>query len=222
MTDSFPREVRPEILDSLPEDHPDALGNRRDLRTINALMGNVRWFRRVLPGRLREGEAGLELGPGDGILGARLRRSGRLPAAVRVDGLDFWKRPKIWPSSWQWHREDLLDFTGYDRYRFFLGNLIFHQFEDAQLAELGARLRRGARLIAACEPCRRTLHLRQFQLLKPLGMNRVSRHDGQVSIRAGFRDDELPRLLGLSPDTWEIRCSTTLLGAYRMLAVRRC
>jgi hypothetical protein len=51
--------------------------------------------------------------------------------------------------------------------------------------------------------------------------NHVTRHDAHVSIAAGFRADELPRILGLEPSDWDCRCTTTVLGAYRLVAVRR-
>jgi hypothetical protein len=41
----------------------------------------------------------------------------------------------------------------------------------------------------------------------------------QVSIRAGFRAQELPEQLGLGKD-WEVTVQETLFGAYRMIARR--
>ncbi len=215
------REVQPEILDSLPQDHPDALGNRRDLRLINFLMGNFRWIGRNLAKVVNPTDTGLEIGAGDGWLGHHLGKRNRLPATVRIDGLDLWQRPSLWPESWGWRREDITAFSDFGRYNFVLANLILHQFEDRELREIGRRLRNGPRLILACEPRRHPLHLKQFQLLKPFRLNRVSWHDGEVSIRAGFRDNELPRLLGLEEDRWKIRCRNSFLGACRMVAVRR-
>ncbi len=77
------RILQAELLDSLPHDHPDALHNRRDLRVINRVMGNYRWFARTLPALLRPGEAALEVGAGDGTLGLQLaaRRHSRSTAA---------------------------------------------------------------------------------------------------------------------------------------------
>lgn len=211
------RTLQPELLDSLPPDHPDAVHNRRDLQVINRVMGNHPWFARTLPPLLRPGETILELGAGTGELGLRLARRG-----MAVDGLDLWPRPAEWPRARAWHTHDLRTFAGYGAYPVVIGNLIFHQFSDEELAVLGAKLRRHARVILACEPARRRLSQTCYKLLGPLiGANHVSLHDGHVSIAAGFCGDELPRALGLDPAHWQCRCRTTALGAYRMIAIRQ-
>lgn len=211
------RILQPELLDSLPHDHPDALHNRRDLRLTNRIIGNHRWFARTLPNLLRPGEVALELGAGTGELGQRL-----LGAGAEVDGLDVWPRPATWPPARKWHAADLRAFPGYAKYRVIVGNLIFHQFSDAELGALGEKIRPGARVILACEPLRRRLSQVLYRTLGPwFGANHVSLHDAHVSIAAGFCGDELPRALGLGPPAWQVQCTTTLLGAYRMVAVRR-
>jgi hypothetical protein len=211
------RTLEPEILDSLPPDHPDALHNRRDLRVINRVMGNHRWFHRTLPALIRPGEAVLEVGAGTGELGVRLAAAG-----IPVDGLDLWPRPAGWPVPGAWYNTDLRTFARYADYPVVIGNLIFHQFSADDLATLGAALRSRARVIAACEPLRRRQSQSLYALLAPLlGANYVSRHDGHVSIAAGFCEAELPALLGLEPAQWDCRCSITVRGAYRMVAIRR-
>ncbi len=211
------RTLQPELLDSLPPDHPDALHNRRDLRLTNRIVGNYRWIGRVLPPRLHAGERALEIGAGTGDLGLALA-----PRGLALDGLDLWPRPASWPPSQAWHRADLREFDGYDRYAAIVGNLIFHQFSDADLAALGEKFKATARVVVACEPQRRRLSQFLFRTLGPLlGANHVSLHDAHVSIGAGFREDELPVALGLTAPAWDVRCSTTLLGAYRMVAIRR-
>jgi hypothetical protein len=210
------RTLQPELLDSLPHDHPDALHNRRDLRLTNAVVGNPRWFARILPALLRPGEVALELGAGTGELGAVLRKTG-----VAVDGLDLWGRPAAWPPERQWHAADLRTFCGYAAYPVIIANLVLHQFPDEELRSLGARWQ-TARVIVASEPARRRVSQVLYRALAPLlGANHVSLHDAHVSIAAGFRRDELPCLLGLDPLTWAIRCRVTWLGIYRMVAVRR-
>lgn len=210
------RTLQPELLDSLPPDHPDALQNRRDLRLTNLVIGNYRWLKRCVPPLLREPETLLEIGAGTGELGIRLAQAG-----ARVAGLDLWPRPAAWPAGAPWHREDLRTFAGYPEYPVIIGNLIFHQFSDAELGALGARLQR-ARVIVACEPFRRRISQVLYRAFAPLfGANHVSLHDAHVSIAAGFRGDELPQRLGLDPREWRIQCQSTLLGTYRMIAVRR-
>ena len=211
------RTLQPELLDSLPPAHPDALHNRRDLRLTNLIMGNHRWLARTLRTALLPREPTLELGAGTGELAARLAQN-QIPA----DALDLWPRPDSFPPARTWHRADLLTFDGYAPYSAIVGNLIFHQFSAPDLAALGAKLRPTARLIIACEPARRRLSQTLFATFAPLlGANHVSLHDARVSIAAGFRDDELPLTLGLAAPEWDCHCFTTTLGAYRMVATRR-
>ena len=211
------RIVQSEILDSLPHDHPDARRNRRDLRVINVLMGNHRWLVRTLAEYAAPVESVLEVGAGTGELAFRLRRRG-----WAVDGLDTWPAPALWPSEARWHRADLRTFCGFGDYNVICGNLIFHQFTDAELAAIGRRLQANARLILACEPERRQKSQQLYRFVAPLfGANHVSRHDGHVSIAAGFQNDELPRLLCLDPGQWSWQCSSTSTGANRTIAWRR-
>jgi SAM-dependent methyltransferase len=205
------------LLDSLPPQHPDALHNRRDLRLTNRIMGNYRWLLRTLPPLLRPGESVLELGAGTGELALSLQAAG-----TPVDGLDLWPTPENWPAARSWHRADIRTFPNYDRYAAVFGNLIFHQFTDGELAELGQKLRATARLILACEPARWRKSQWLYRLLGPLfGANQVSLHDAHVSIGAGFRGEELPLALGLDPAEWTWQCHTTGFGAYHMVATRR-
>src|SRR5262245_54351323 len=204
------RTLEPEWLDSLPHDHPDALHNRRDLRLTNAVLGNHRWIEQTLRRARDSVQPMLEIGAGVGDLGRRLERRG-----IAVAGLDLWPRPPDWPDGNAWHRADLKNFEGYAAYPVIVGNLIFHQFSDPELAELGRTLQRSARLIVASEPARWRRSQILFRAIAPLfGANHVSLHDAHVSIAAGFRNHELPRALGLDSREWQIRCHATLLGAY--------
>lgn len=213
---SMERSLEPELLDALPPTHPDALHNRRDLRLTNIAMRNYAWFARTLPPRVRAGERVLELGAGTGELGLRLAGHGLV-----VDALDLWPRPGGWPRAQAWHQADLRTFTGWNDYAVVIGNLIFHQFDEAELIALGTRIA-GARLIVLCEPMRRRTSQWLYRLVAPLlGANHVTLHDAHVSIAAGFLADELPRALGLNGATWDVQCDTTWLGAYRMIAQRR-
>jgi hypothetical protein len=211
------RILEPEVLDSLAPSDPDALHSRRDLRLTNRIMGNYRWLARTLRPVLRPGEVALELGAGTGELGQQLVARG-----IAADGLDRWPRPENWPANRAWHVADLRTFDGYAGYPVIFGNLIFHHFDEAELAALGEILQRHARAIIACEPARRRSSQKLFAAVAPLfRANPVTLHDARVSIAAGFIGDELPKCLRLPPSAWQWRCRATLLGAYQMVAIRR-
>jgi len=211
------RSCGPELLDALAHDHPDAVHSRRDLRSVNAFMGNRRWFAATLPGLVLPGERVLEIGAGTGELGLALNAR-----AIPVDGLDLCPRPPAWPADRAWHQADLRGFQGYGAYPVVIGNLIFHQFTDEELSALGAELRRSARVFLASEPRRRRLSQTLMAALAPLlGANPVTLHDARVSIGAGFVDEELPARLGMDDGNWDISCTLTALGASRVVAVRR-
>ena len=211
------RMLQPELLDGLPSNHPAALHSRRDLRLVNRVMGNFRWFTRTLAPLLHTHEPVLELGAGSGELGVTLQSY-----EIRLDGLDRSPRPVAWLPARVWHQTDLVTFPDYAAYPVVIGNLIFHHFSAPELTALGAKLCAHARLIVACEPARRRIFQILFATFAPLlGANYVTRHDARVSIAAGFRGDELPRALGLDPTLWECRVTTSFLGAYRLVALRR-
>ncbi|MFA6962464.1 MAG: methyltransferase domain-containing protein [Opitutaceae bacterium] len=211
------RRLEPEILDSLPPAHPDALKSRRDLRVINRVMGNARWFRSALASHVRPGERVLELGSGTGELARSLR-----PVAPLIDSIDRVPTPPAWPASARWHQADICDFAGWNEYPVVIGNLILHHFTDEALAKLGAALRPHARLLVFSEPTRKRFNQRFWDFITPLvGAHPVTQHDGSVSIAAGFRADELPLALGLDPQLWQWRITSSCLGAYRVIAERR-
>ena len=214
----MPRVLRPEILDSLPPGSPEAVASRRDLVRINRFMGNQDWFTKTVPRLARPGERALELGAGDGALALALAGAG-LPA----DALVQIPPPAAWPAAARWHVADLRAFAGWDAYPVVLGNLILHHLDDGALAALGTRLDRHARVLVFNEPVR---HWR-CRLLWAIGSrlhgaSAVTRHDGRVSIAAGFHGDELARALRLDPARWDCQVSIRLgIGTYRLVAVRR-
>jgi hypothetical protein len=75
-----------------------------------------------------------------------------------------------------------------------IANLFLHHFDDRQLSELLDRASQQTRRFIACEPLRSTVALAGVSLLGLLGCNGVTRHDGRISVRAGFRDRELSHL----------------------------
>jgi hypothetical protein len=216
----MPRVLVPELLDSLPHDHPDAIASRRDLRRINALMGNFRWLQMQLT-RCDDGRGPiLEIGAGDGGLMRRICAAAP-DLAPRCHALDLAPRPASWPAGATWHQTDLWSDEAADCLggaEIVLANLVLHHFDNEDLARLGARLMR-CRVLLACEPCRREFHVWQGRLLYPL-LNRVTRHDMVVSIRGGFRGRELAA--GLGPGFAGAECAVveTLRGACRCQITR--
>lgn len=214
------RIVRPELLDSLPPDGRAALANRRDLRLINRLLGNWRWLAQQLVRWVRPGDRVLEAGAGDGALGRYLWR--RVPAvrSGEYTGLDWRRdRPDGWPAAWAWHRGDLLAQVFDPPPRVLLVNFLLHQFEDDQLQGLGARLA-DVPVWLICEPMRGRRGLVGLALLRPLGLHPVSWADGRTSIRAGFRGQELVRLLD-GPGARISATRDTILGSHRIVSARR-
>jgi hypothetical protein len=210
------RTLRPELLDSLDPDDPGARHSRRDLRIVNRIIGNEKWFLDVLRSKLKPGERVLELGSGTGEIAMALSAAG-----IAIDGLDLCPRPPRWPRQSEWYRADIRSFSKYAEYSAVLANLTLHHFNSDELAALGVKLA-GTRLIVASEPARRRRSQLMFGVFGPLlGANRITLHDARVSIAAGFLGDELPHALGLAADRWNWRCEMSLLGAHRMIARRR-
>ncbi len=201
------RLVKPELLDGLPPDDPLAVGSRKDLRRLNAWMGNARAMARAVGSLLREPPRCLiELGAGDGNFLYLVARHlhGRWPEtrAVLLDRL-----PAVSPETHRrfaelgWPVEtvtsDVFDWLKQPRAtdgELLVANLFLHHFPGAQLAELFSHAAQGARGFVAIEPRRSPWALAFSRLVGLLGCNRVTRHDASVSVRAGFTGSELSQL----------------------------
>ena len=214
---SRPETLPAEWLDSLPSDAPEAQASRRDLRVFNRLLGTEEWVATLASNALRPGERVLELGAGDGALAGRMLAKG-LP----WDALDLAPEPRDWPEGGDWFQADALSFGYMAVHAVVVANLVLHHFDEGQLGRLGARIRANARVILVSDLERSGWRAALFPwLCRLIKAHEVSRHDGALSIRAGFRRDELPRALGLSRATWSWKIQSTLAGAYRLVAIRR-
>jgi hypothetical protein len=212
------RIIEPEILDSLPPDDPTALRNRREIILLGRLSGTYRRAASLLKRHHLPGDRVLELGCGCGELGRAYRRLHR--EETHYTGLDVIDRPHDWPEPWHWRQTDLLAFDRYNDHNVLVGNFILHQFEDHALSGLFTRIRDHYRLMIFCETSRHRLHMWQLRLASLLGLHPVTRHDGRLSIRGGFRKGELPAVAGLDRAQWHIKDGTTWLGCYWMIARR--
>lgn len=210
------RVVIPELLDHLPADDPEALRSRRDLRRINFLMGNERWVEATVCELPSIADKGIvEIGAGDGILCGKL--AGRFPHAP-VAAYDLAPRPDTLNARVVWHRGDIFEMPAPDQGGVLVANLFLHHFEAETLTELGRWLTNFEALVIN-EPDRSRLPHFLGGLMHPW-INRVTRHDMHVSIKAGFAAGEITRCLGLGESDWSIRETSTWRGARRVVALR--
>jgi trans-aconitate methyltransferase len=158
----------------------------------------------------------IEIGAGEGDLCCKI--SITLPSST-VTGLDLIQRAGNLPKNIKWNSGDFFQTLPKIDADACVGSLILHHFSDEALRDLGARLQ-SFRSLTFCEPLRSRLPLFLSKLSYPF-LSEVTRHDMPASIRAGFRPDELPALLGLNSKNWHIRESSHWRGALRLVASRR-
>jgi hypothetical protein len=202
------RIVLPELLDVLPPQDQSALRSRRDLRRLNTWMGHPRIMARLLKDHLPDPNARhlVELGAGDGhfLLSVARRLQGQWPRAqaTLVDRLDVldpqtmgqfnrldWKvRAEIAEAS-EWLRQ-----SSPNAVEAVMSNLFLHQFQTETLAGLLRLVARSARVVIALEPRRLGLSRLCVPLMWLIGCGPVTRHDGRISVRAGFAGSELSAL----------------------------
>jgi len=201
------RRIEPELLDQLSTDDPKAVGSRRDLARVNALMFQPRIMAGLLrasapPGPIRM----LEIGAGDGafsfavarLLG-RTRRGSTLLMLDQVDLLTSRRRAQFAQRGWEVETvtADLFAWIAEPRTASFdvvSANLFLHHFTDAKLAELFSVASALAPSFVATEPHRNRFALACTALLRAVGANSVTLHDSAASVRAGFRAGELSTL----------------------------
>jgi len=225
--------LAPELLDELPAHDPRAQRSRRDLRRINAWMGNARLAatclapvaRRTPPRRI------VDLGAGDGTFLLRLTQlmpdlasgtelvlvdQGNAVDERVLTGLrDRGFHPRVEQAdAWAWLRE-LPTKSG----TWVLANLFLHHFTASHLRAALATLSERTDLCCACEPRRAAWPLMASRLLWFIGANAVTRHDAVVSVRAGFAGQELSALWPGNTD-WHLREHRTGLFSHLFLAQR--
>lgn len=203
----------PEILDGLSVEDERAIRSRKELRLINRLMGNWRWIAGELTASPWRDRTILELGAGDGAMACKF-----LSSETRYRGMDRAARPSAFPAHWGWEQGDVLG--GRLEGELLVANLFLHHLSDEELGRLGAAVSAETVALFFCEPYRHRVHRWQGMLLYPFGLSEVTRHDMQVSIRAGFRFGELAALLGLDSRDWQIVEKRSFLGGLRFRAVR--
>ena len=202
------RVVRPEILDELPVTDLRAVRSRRDLRWINAVLGNERWCEKQLIES--GGSSVVELGAGEGKLSERLSQH------ASVTALDLAPRPQELVQEVTWLQGDLFDLAPRLEGDVLVASLFLHHFETGDLARLAEDVL-GFQTLIFCEPWRVRWGHAFGSLWRPL-MNDVTWHDMHVSIDAGFVPGELPQIFGSS---WKWTESTDWRGSLRTVGRRR-
>jgi hypothetical protein len=202
------RLVETEWLDALRPEDPAAVGSRRDLRWLNAWMGNARIVARVLREcyRVRVPDVLVELGAGDGWflwrvlrgvgLGANKtqvvlvdRQAAVTPQALNAFRTSGWRIEVAQADAFDW-----LQSCTDQRRRVIIANLFLHHFTDAQIAELFRSIAGRAHALVAVEPRRSLGSLVSSRLVGLIGCNRTTQHDAPASVRAGFTGSELSSL----------------------------
>jgi len=219
------RIVKPETLDTLPPDDPGALRSRRDLRRINAWMGNVG----IMAATLKENYSGApkqitELGAGDGNFLLQVAQASRL-RGLNATLLDLQKNVPAQTlaefSKCGWRAEavvaDVFDWPQMET-EVVVANLFLHHFEDGELRELFRTIAARAKLFIAVEPHRFHFPFPCAQILRLIGCGKITRHDAEASIAAGFVRKEISALW---PDKTGWRLAERRAGLFSHLFVAR-
>ncbi len=190
--------------------------SRRDLRRINLLMGNERWICRTLRRFPEAAERGIvEIGAGDGVLCGMLVR---LFPHARVAAYDLAPPPADLAARVEWRQGDVFAMPAPEPGGVLVASLFLHHFEGESLTAL-SRWFRDFDVLVFNEPDRARLPHFLGALMHPW-INRVTRHDMHVSIRAGFAAGEIFRLCGLDPGRWQVEETSTWRGARRVIGWR--
>jgi SAM-dependent methyltransferase len=224
--------VEPETLDNLGEDDPRAIRSRRDLQRINRIMGNVQILDSLLHRCLEPPPSRIaELGSGDGSL---LLRLARRRGAWRDVSLCLVDRQDVVPDSTRAAFADLgwalrtatmdvfawLELEDHPRYDLIIANLFAHHFEGPALSRLLQAVAQMTDCFVACEPRRTRVALWGSHLVGIVGANAVTRRDAVLSVRAGFRDQELTALWP-NDGSWQLNEMRAGLFSHAFAATRR-
>ena len=232
----MPRRVEAEWLDVMPACDPRAIRSRQDLRVVNRLLRSTRTVVSALDSLVDPAQPLhlVELGAGDGSLMLQLaqRRSAQW-RDVKVTLLDRhplissgtlaalqacgWRVEIVEADVFRWLAQPVVPAEA-----IILSNLFVHHFEGAELDRLLVGIARKAKAFVCCEPRRSGVALTGSYLLGAIGCNEVTRHDAVLSVRAGFRDDELssrwPKFAN-SGEAWQL--SETAAGMFSHCFIAR-
>jgi SAM-dependent methyltransferase len=229
-----PRCVRPEILDDLAPEDPQALRSRRDLRRVHRAMRSVSALNQALL-RLRlaaRPQSILELGAGDGSLLLRFAAalSPRWPA-VQLTLLD--RQPIVSSATVESYRrlgwdvktvcEDVLAWarrSALETCDLCVATLFLHHFQESELRELLRGVAARSRAFIAIEPRREMLAKVGSRLVGLLGTNAVTREDAVKSVDAGFTGQEITAAWPSTEEPWWMQEFRVLPFSHGFIAAR--
>lgn len=223
------RHIEAEWLDVLPAQDERALRSRRDLQRLNIVMRQPALMAEAL---LKNASAPprviVDLAGGDGSfmlrVAQRLFVHWRDVRVLSVDrGAAVADNVQAGYRALGWRIEPvttgIFDFLQTaERADIITVNLFLHHLLERDLRVLFAAIATRADLFVACEPRRGQVPLWAARLLWLIGCNDVTRHDAVVSVRAGFRDQELSSLW--SNEGWRVEEGAAGLFSHRFIGRR--
>jgi hypothetical protein len=212
--------VQPEWLDELTPQDPRAARSRRDIQRINLIAGNDRTMAQGLNAVFdhENPQHIVEIGAGNGHFFLSVARRIKSKSAAidvilldRVDGIDREVCAELKQLGWNaaieiadainWLRENSLKLQA--KSNVIIANQFFHQFEPDALGEIIRLAANAAAVLIAVEPRREILPLICSRMVGLIGCGAVTRYDAPVSVRAGFRDDEISAFWP-NQNTWQL------------------
>jgi hypothetical protein len=223
------RTIAREMLDDLAPDDPVAMRSRRDLVRVHRAMGTRSimcrgWRSMFAPQTARLPLRILEIGAGDGSL---LLEVARVLAPywppVQLTLLD--QHDIVSPATlaaysdlgwtvqvqvadvltWAAQSDDVALGMLLPRCDLITTSLFLHHFDESQLERMLAAVASRTDRFFACEPRRSGIALVGSHLVGAIGANAVTRQDAVLSVKAGFRDNEITTAWPRKDEAWATR-----------------
>lgn len=202
-----------ELLDRLDNSAAEIEGSLRDLELLNRCFGGLRTILLHLS-RLIEQRPGAPFTVLDIATGAAdvpraiCRRARRRGLAVEIEAVDRSDRAVAIATAWstrypeiRLRQAEVPPLSYPDRsFDYVIASLFLHHLTEAQAISLLREMHRVARYGLIVNDLRRSRPARFLTTLAThvLSRNRLTRHDGPVSILRGFRPEELQRMAALA------------------------
>jgi hypothetical protein len=227
--------VRPEALDELAADDPQALRSRRDLQRVHRAMRSVsalkhavsRLMLRAPPKKI------LELGAGDGTLLLRLAAAlnarwpgveltlldrQRIVNSKTVDayGRLGWEVTTVCEDALTWVRQSRMQ-----RYDLCITTLFLHHFREPELRAMLQGVAAQSVAFIAIEPRRDVLAQMGSRVIGLLGTGAVTREDAVKSVDAGFAGEEITSAWPAVEKPWWMKEFRLLPFSHCFIAARK-